>query len=222
MATINGSTNNNLWTYKVDAYDISTDIENNTSVMRVDVWIGRLESRSYIGGSWSGHISINWETAEQVSKNISGTIPYPTYVDAGGWVYLTTVDFPITHNADGSKSVRVTSEIGETNFTPSYCVADGWVSLTTIPRATKCPNINGFIKSSYNLSLQPASNSFTHSLYVFFGNIKKWLQADGTLGDNEYIFSTRNPLITIPKDFYSQFDGPSGTGAFTLRTYKLS
>lgn len=219
MATIGGSTNSSLWTYKIDVYDISTNVDTNTSVMRVDVWLGRLQSRSYVGGNWSGHVSINWETAEQVTTNISGTIPYPTYVDAGGWLYLATVDFTVPHNADGARIIRVTSELTQTQFTPSYAVADGWVTLTTIPRATVCPSLTGFIKSSYNLVLSPASNSFTHSLLVRFGNINKYVQADGTLNDNEYVFSTRNPLITLPKEFYSQFNGYEGTGGFTLTTY---
>lgn len=219
MATINGSTNSSLWSYRADVYEINTSIENNNSVVRVDVWLGRLQSRSYVGGTWSGYISINPGTSEQLRKDISGGIPYPTYIDAGGWIHLATVDFTVPHNPDGSKTIRVLSEITQTQFTPSHCNVDGQVGLSTIPRATKCPNLTGFIKSSYNLSLLPASSAFTHSLYVEFGNIKKWLQSDGTLGANEHIFSTRNPLITLSKEFYQQFNGYEGVGNFTLKTY---
>lgn len=221
MAVIIGSTNNNAWTYKADVYNIGApDIENNESTMRVDVWLGRASTTSYVGGTWSGHISINWETDDLVQIPISGAIPYPTYINGGDWYHLATVDFPIKHDADGSKIIRVTTEITRTQFTPSYCVADDWVKLITIPRATTAPDLSGWIGTSYNYSLSPAAE-FMHSIYIKFGGIQKWLQADGKLGDNEYKFSTNNtsPIFTIPKSFYNEFTTREGKGIITVKTY---
>lgn len=221
MATIIGSTSSSNWTYKLEVYDISTNVEDISSVMRVDVYIGRASSRSYLGGTFSGHVSINWETSVQETKEISGTIPYPTYIDAGGWYHLGTRDFYVKHDDTGGKTIRVVSELNQTEFNPHYASADGWVELTNIAVKTIAPDISGIIGRSINISLSPNSTTFRHSIRVWFGNIDKWLQADGSLGDTEYIFPTSNtnPVFTLPKTFYSQFGTYQGEGMIRVYTY---
>ena len=51
MATIIGSTTSAGWTYKLEVYDISTSVEDISSIMRVDVYVGRANSSSYLGGT---------------------------------------------------------------------------------------------------------------------------------------------------------------------------
>lgn len=222
MARYTADTNTRYWVNTIDAYEISSSIETNKSIVRVDYWFGRKTSSSYMQNLEINYsITVGGNTKTGYHK-VQG---YQT-VGVGDATYLVgTIDFEVPHNSDGSMSVDVSA-----SFTNDGSPVSGSVSnppgqplvLTTIARATKCPSLTGYVKSSYNLSLQPASGSFNHSLHVWFGSVKKWLQADGTLGDNEYLFSTRTPLITLPKDFYSQFNGPSATGTFTLKTYNGS
>ena len=222
MATILGRTDSSNWTYKIDVYDISTNVEDISSVMRVDVYIGRENSKSYLGGTFSGHVSINWETPEQVTEPFSGTIPYPTNINAGAWYHIATKDFYVKHNTTGDKTIRVVSELTQTQFNPHYASADGWVELTNIAVKTVAPDITGLIGSTYNISLSPTSNAFRHSLCFWFGGIKeKWLQPDGSLGDTEYIFPTSNtsPVFTVPKSFYKEFTSYSAQGAYRVYTY---
>lgn len=131
MATINGSTNNSNWTYKLEVSEqVPSDAStSNLSTVTVDVYIGRASSRSYIGGGWTGTVTVDGST-----NNISGTIPYPTYIDGGAWYWIGGTSFSVRHNDDGSKTVGVSSTMSSSNFTPSYCSASGNVTLYTIPR----------------------------------------------------------------------------------------
>lgn len=230
MAVIYGSTNNNLWTFRLDVYNIPIpntnnqyyDVNANTSLMRVDVWLGRsaTASNSYIGGKWNGHISIDWQTPNQKTETISGTIPYPTTVNAGGWVYLATKDFTITHDNDGKKVQRVVAEVSSSEFTPSYCVADGNVTLVTIPRATKLPTIGSVeIERPLYIQLAPHITNATHSIKLWFGDLHQWVQEDGSLGSSERKLSGNNITIQVPKEYYTQFSGQNGTGSIYLYTY---
>lgn len=216
MATINGTTNNSYYIVYLNAYEKDYSVQNNTSTVVVELHMKRT-SGSYLrnGGSYNGSI-----TVDGVTQNYSGTLPYPTaFYEGTDKTYAILTFYNIHHDDNGSKTVSISATYNA-NFSPeSGSVNGGYLRLTDIPRATNCPSITGYIKSSYNIPLSPASNSFTHSIYITFGNIKKWLQSNGTLGDSEYRFSTRNPMLTLPKEFYSQFNGYSGTGMLTLYTY---
>ena len=131
----------------------------------------------------------------------------------------------IAHNADGSKTASFScsySQSSSSSWTPGNASLSGNIVLTTIPRATACPNLSGDIESTYNIALNPASDSFSHSLKVSFGSISQYINASGNLQTAEYKFSNKNINFTIPASFYQQFSGKSGTGTLTLTTYNGS
>lgn len=229
MAVIHGSTNNARWTFRLDVYNIQIpsknnqyyDVDENTSLMRVDVWLGRASTagNNYIGGSWKGHISIDWDKPNQYSFQISGTIQYGA-IAAGEWRHLATHDFTIKHGNDGKKTQRVTSEVTSSDFTPSYCVADGYVNLVTIPRATDIPALGTmYVEDTVTLNLLPKITNATHSVKMWYGGLTQWLQPDGTLGASEVKLSGNNLSMVIPSSYYNQFDKPSGEGNIYLYTY---
>lgn len=127
------------------------------------------------------------------------------------------------HNPDGSGSITLYAhyytDVEDWQVTPKEASTYTTIKLTTIKRATEVPSLSMYIKSSYNIPLSPYVNSFTHSIRFHFGNINKWLQNDGTLGDTEVKFSTKSPLFTVPKEYYQQFTGPSGVGTVYITTY---
>ena len=53
MATINGSTNSSQWTFKLEATEIAYSIPNKNSTVRVQVYLGRASSQSYLGGNYN-------------------------------------------------------------------------------------------------------------------------------------------------------------------------
>ena len=59
MATINVSTNNSQWTFKLEVTEGNYDITNNTSPVTVTMYLGRASSQSYVGGNWTGNITID-------------------------------------------------------------------------------------------------------------------------------------------------------------------
>lgn len=206
--TIIGSTNNANWTFKLEAYERgeTIDINNNTSVVRVDVFIGRASSRSYCGGSFSGSVTVDGQV-----QGFSGTIPYPTYVDGGAWLYTgITKDFTVGHNADGSKTVGVSSS-WSADFTPSSASANGSLGLTTIARKTGLSNQTGTINNQMTISFSPASSSFRHTLTYSFGS------ASGTLATKT---SATSINWTPPTSLYQYIsNAKSGVGSLTLTTF---
>lgn len=220
-----GSTNSNQWGIWASIYELpgTTNIVNNTSVVRVDLWLGRTLSSGYpIRGTYNGYIEADRENYggfptqhRDISKSVN-----QNSVNIGPNVLIGTWDYTIQHNNDGSRNVRITTELSGQGFSPSYCVVDVVVGLSTIPRASTVNPLSAYIESQSNIVINPYA-SFNHSVRVWFGSINKWLQSDGTLGDNEYIFSSSNirPSFVIPADFYSQFTSERGVGNIYVYTY---
>ena len=220
-----GSTNSNQWGIWASIYELpgTTNIVNNTSVVRVDLWLGRTLSSGYpIRGTYNGYIEADRENYggfptqhRDISKSVN-----QSSVNIGPNVLIGTWDYTIQHNNDGSRNVRITTELSGQGFSPSYCVVDVVVGLSTIPRASTVNPLSAYIESQSNIAINPYA-SFSHSVRIYFGNINKWLQSDGTLGNNEYIFPSSNirPSFVIPTEFYSQFTSERGVGTIYVNTY---
>ena len=221
-----GSTNSNQWGIWASIYELpgTTNIVNNTSVVRVDLWLGRTLSSGYpIGGTYNGYIEADRENYGGFPTqhiDIRNKDVNQNSVNIGPNVLVGTWDYTIQHNNDGSRNVRITTELSGHGFSPSYCVVDVVVGLSTIPRASTVNPLSAYIESQSNIVINPYA-SFNHSVRVWFGSINKWLQSDGTLGDNEYIFPSSNirPSFVIPADFYSQFTSERGVGNIYVYTY---
>ena len=218
MAIIGYSGN---WNVKAEVYELSgsVDIVNNTSIVRVDLYVGRNSglSTSYIWGDFSGSISVEGQT-----QSFSGNTNGQQYLNGGAYWYTgVTRDFTITHDNNGSKTVGI-SFSWSANFSPYSTSGSGSLGLTTIPRKTDCPSLSVIIKTPTSLTISPkAANTFQHSLQIDFGSLSYYVNANGNMQSGEYKFGTtvtRIP-ITIPASFYSQFSSISAQGTLILRTY---
>lgn len=207
--TINGSTNSNNWTFKLEAYEIGNyDITNNTSTVQVDMYLGRANSRSYLGGNWSGSITVEGST-----QYLNGKIPYPTYINAGEWLYLGTRSYTVTHNTDGTKVASISASMSSSEFTPSSAWASGNLTLTTIPRASSVTATNTDIGSATSININRASSSFKHTLKYNFGSLSGTI---ATNVDTSYGW-------TIPTTFYAEIpNSKTGTCTITCETYSGS
>lgn len=129
----------------------------------------------------------------------------------------------VPHNADGTLNLYIQGSMS--GGYPTYVnggFVDGSIALPTIPRATAAPKFSVDVEKSINISLNPASNSFTHSIKLAFGSNTKWLNASGGLSSSEVKLSSKSPLFNCPKEYYSQFTGTKKTGTMTLYTYSGS
>lgn len=214
--TINGSTNSNSYIIWLNAYESGYSVTNNTSTVVVELYMKRTSgSYAYNGGNYSGSITVNGSR-----QNYSGSLTYPTAFNQGeSKKYATLTFYNIGHNSDGSKSVSINATYSA-NFSPTSGSASGNLTLTTIPRASNVGTSSGYVEGSTNIVINPYA-SFSHSVRIKFGSIQKWLQSDGTLGSNEYKFSSSNtrPIFYIPTDFYSEFTSERANGTITVYTY---
>ncbi len=125
--TINGSTNNSNWTYKLEVSETGYSVQNKTSTVQVKTYIGRASSQSYIGGGYSNSVSVTGTS----SQSKSGNIPYPTYINGGAWYELQTFTFTVP-NTGNPTTITISSSMSSSNFTPSSCSASGSITLTVL------------------------------------------------------------------------------------------
>ena len=125
--TINGSTNNNQWTYKLEVSETGYSVQDRTSTVQVKTYIGRASSQSYLGGGYNSSVSVTGAS----SQSKSGNIPYPTYINGGAWLELQTFTFTVP-NTGNPTTITISSSMSSSNFTPSSCSASGTMQLTVL------------------------------------------------------------------------------------------
>lgn len=125
--TINGSTNSIEWGYKLEVNEIGTSVQNRTSTIEVKTYLGRTRSRSYVGGNYTNTASVTGAS----TQSSSGSISYPTYINAGEYIHLKTFTFTVP-NTSNPTTITISSEFKDTNFTPSYGSANGSMQLTIL------------------------------------------------------------------------------------------
>lgn len=209
MATINGSTNNSQWTFKLEVSESNSSTANNTSLVTVRMYLGRASSRSYFGGNYTGNITI-----DGTSHDLSGSVPYPTYIDAGGWYEVASWSKTVTHNNDGSKSVSVSASLSSNYFTPSYSSANGTVTLSVIPRASEVSCSSPNIGDNAVISIDKKSSSFTNTLTYKIGTLT------GTISTKTSETTVQFKTSTIEDEIYALIpNGKEIQGTICCTTY---
>lgn len=212
MATINGSTNNSQWTFKLEVTEGNYDITNNTSPVTVKMYLGRASSQSYVGGNWTGNITIDGS-----SYDLSGNIPYPTYINGGEWYEVASYSKTVKHNNDGSKNVSVSASMSSSYFTPSYSSASGTVSLTTIPRASGVACSSPYIGDNAIISIDKKSSSFTNTLTYKIGTLT------GTIATKTSNTTVQFQTSSIADSIYALIpNGTETSGTIYCTTYNGS
>ena len=229
MATINGSTNNSQWTFKLEVTEGNYDITNNTSPVTVTMYLGRASSQSYVGGNWTGNITIDGS-----SYDLSGNIPYPTYINGGEWYEVASYSKTVKHNNDGSKNVSVSASMSSSYFTPSYSSASGAVSLATIPRASGVACSSPYIGDNAIISIDKKSSSFTNTLtykiYSKSGSLTGTIATKTSNTTVQFQTSTREDSIyaLIPDDteasgtiYCTTYSGNTQIGSTQSTSFRL-
>lgn len=136
MATINGSTNNSNWGFRLEVSEDSTDINSNTSRVTVRVYIGRTTNASYMrGSSINFTVGITGCNNQGINYSNAGTLNF----SAGQYRELGSTTFTVPHNNDGSKTVSISASFSN-NVSPYNGSASGNLTLTNIPRQANITN----------------------------------------------------------------------------------
>lgn len=210
--TITGSTSSSTWTWKQVITESWADdyLTTNKSIVKVETFMGRAtnSSTASFGGTATTKI-----ICDGITRSKSQSWNYQSFwISGGGWKLIQTEEFPVEHEADGTKTITVSSSLSTSDFNPNSASANGSITLTTIPRTTDCPNIDGYIEGSANIVLNPASTTFKHRLYYEYGKKTGYYPSSST-------FFANTGALPLDSSFYNETPKSSGTGKITLYTY---
>ena len=142
-----------------------------------------------------------------------------TYIASGSYRYypgyteLNHLDITVKHNNDGTFpgiNIKISADSYHMSGETSGNIAYG--AIATIPRATDCPNLDGYIESSAPISLNPAVDTFKHRLYYSYnGKTGYYPSSTG--------FFNKTGSLNLDTSFYAKTPKSSGTGSLTLYTY---
>ncbi len=175
METINGNTNNSQWTFKLEATETAYSLANKTSTVKVQVYLGRASSQSYLGGNYN----LSVKCAEQ-TQNQNGNIPYPTYINAGAWLLLKTFTFTVS-NTQNPTTISISSSMSSSDFTPSSANASGNLTLTKLHDAPLLTDIIFEEKNQQLINIGVGDDYFVTNLSI------KNLEIEATTSDNATI-----------------------------------
>ncbi|MGE3018417.1 DUF859 family phage minor structural protein [Streptococcus pyogenes] len=158
---------------------------------------------------------------------IYGSYPRTLWINVGGIQEQLTVDvgisqgqvkpllqknYEVPHNADGTRSINISTAI-DINI-GGYGVARAAfdLQLRDIARASKGGDVSATIGSPVNLTINRASDAFFHSIYVEYGTWKRSITGNTV---------TTNYSWTPPMELCEQTpDSTKGEGSITYITYQ--
>ncbi|MDD7565639.1 MAG: DUF859 family phage minor structural protein [Streptococcus suis] len=191
------------------SFTVSQDISGNSSVIKIDVWIGMDTGWNIeFGNTYGNTVTV---TCDGQSQTIAVG---PLYLN-GSKKHLGSVQFRVGHNADGTKSAGISLSSNMSNIsygTLNFGTASGSWShgLTTIPRSSSVSVSSGVIGSALTINIHRQSSSFKHTVRYAWGN------KQGTIASNVDTSTT----WTIPLDFANDIpNATSGTGTIFVDTY---
>ncbi|HEL2274451.1 TPA: hypothetical protein TZI87_000775 [Streptococcus suis] len=191
---------------------VSQDIAGNSSVIKVDVWIGMDAGWSIqFGNTYGNTVTV---TCDGQSQTIAVG---PLYLN-GSKKHLGSVQFRVSHNADGTKSAGISLSSNMSNISYSTLnfgnTSGSWShGLATIPRSSSVSVGSGVIGSAVTININRQSSSFKHTVRYHWGN------KSGTIASNVDTSTT----WTIPLDFANDIpNSTSGTGTIYVDTYSGS
>lgn len=169
------STSNQYIKYRIIATENSYSIPNNTSSVTVQVQVWRTNSGYTTYGSGTCYCTIN---GTQYSQSITSNQKFTH--NSNTQVFNTTVTIP--HNADGSKTIYISSYISHDRFSSN---SQGFnVTLTKIPRyATSNQSLSS--KTETTIRMNWSSDSTVDYIWYSLNNGSSWTGvdvADGTSG----------------------------------------
>ena len=177
----------------------------------------------YIKGNYSYSTIYSGSVAKSVALVINGNRKNGSArIDINGTEkrLLLSHSVNVGHNADGTKSFRLEGMLNsQITWSGTYYGSEQWTrqdwSLNAIPRASTFNQSSTTfnVDSEGTIYINPASTSFNHKLYMYFGNKKVLLRDNAPVNQN---FNVRFNA----SDFGDQIpNATSGVGVLLLETY---
>lgn len=185
-------------TFYLDAKYNTQNVETNKT--KIDIRLRSVLNAGYISGT-------GYEFTCSYCPTVSGSEVWNFETET-----ITSVsNQEIEHNADGTKKLNLTASLYNSYQGLNETIS-AEVELPTIPRATTCPNLDGYIESSVSISLNPASETFKHRIYYSYNGKTGYYPSSST-------FFKNTGSLSLDSSFYSYTPKSSGTGSITLYTY---
>lgn len=216
MARIDGSTgkNSDYWDYYAEVTELNVNVANNTSQVKVDLY---LSASSYSGATRGNISATHYINTRYNGQDIQYTFETSSYnISKNQTILLGSITSnAIPHNDDGSLTLEIEAESPDlaqaSGYGPYSGFLNGNIQLTKIARKSSVLCADGNIGSSTTININRASSSFTHTLKYTFGTLS------GTISTKT---SSTSVGWTIPTYFYSQIpNAKSGKGTITCETY---
>ncbi|WP_171333666.1 DUF859 family phage minor structural protein [Enterococcus cecorum] len=177
----------------------------------------------YIKGNYSYSTIYSGSVAKSVALVINGNRKNGSArIDINGTEkrLLLSHSVNVGHNADGTKTFRLEGMLNsQITWSGTYYGSEQWTrqdwSLNAIPRASTFNQSSTTFNmdSEGTIYINPASTSFNHKLYMYFGNKKVLLRDNAPVNQN---FNVRFNA----SDFGDQIpNATSGVGVLLLETY---
>lgn len=159
------------------------------------------------GGTFTSNTRLYFAMNGGVIRDTTSSVTGPRE----GRVSIASGSMEVDHNNDGTKKIGYHALVNSLSF-GIYGEISGEFILNTIPRASSISCSTANIESNPIVTITSASNSFTHSVYGYFGGL--YFVVGTELGGGNHTH------WTIPSSFYSQIpNSKSGTGTMICETY---
>ena len=165
MTTINGSTSSSNWTYKLEVEETSTNIENNTSQVRVRGYLGRPSGNGGYGYAGNYKYTVQIDDSDDL-KRTKNKYQSESAIAGGRWSSQALFDetFTIKHNSDGQKTIKVYGSMSTSEFSPSSASATGNVVLSQLHKAPDITTVSLTETNTQLTSLGVANNTIVQYL----------------------------------------------------------
>ena len=138
-----------------DFREIGTDVANNTSTVKLDIYVTCTGSSHYEYDQWG---TVWWGTEHS-------TDAYKLYSNTDNHVHSETQT--ITHNPDGTGSTTFACAIPTTSAGGTKYSGDVTLTLTTLPRASTINSFNGTdITGNFNATYTTKTSGYKHKLRI--------------------------------------------------------
>lgn len=183
-------------------YQDDNSISQNYSYVHTELRLSRTNNYESWSNTGGYHIVINGVDTYTAAN-------YQDRIGLNSNLLVASADVKVPHNDDGTKDVTISVySTGLASF--SISEQSKTVALSRIPRTSGVYAGEGTIGSNLNISVNRASDSFTHTLSYSFGSLSGQIATGVGTSYN----------WTLPTSFYNQIpNAKSGTGTITCQTY---
>lgn len=226
---------NNVFTLTQNGYTIEVTVAETYDIVKniSDVSVGVRAKSAYKNGIIypSGSIKIDGESLVTMNAAVSThNIPitsintwYNVVRSSNNYTDSPWTKAGITHNTDGSKTVKLDLEIRgfDAGGYRSFTVSDSrTITLTHIPRASTIGASDANIGAISTLSVVRRSTNYSHTIAYKFGNLSGYINEEGAISAKAVKIKAASIPFLIPESFYAQMPNSStGVCVLTITTY---